>query len=217
MESNLLPLFPGREKCEIPLFYTSRPFSKTINLYAGEDRSQAVLFATCHYQVVKKTIELRFSCGKSEKIIVFEPHKERAGIAGFLSPCHYLGTCRLDNSVEVSFKVSSLEPYIQAQYDHDEMILSSAAPTCPADVKYTVHSRKYGTLIYLYPENIFTLKEIIASRTGLGRIALGTMETPQAQYLEMRKDEVDDILSAILFIYQVVFQTIRSDSCDVSS
>lgn len=215
MTSKMLSLLKT-EKTEIPLFYTSRFLSKTIELYGGVDRSQAVLFSTCHYQVVKKNIELSFSCGKSEKKIIFEPHNDRLGLARFLSPYYYLGTTCLDNSGKVCFKVSSLEPYIQAQYDHDEIILSSAS-ACPTDIKYTIHSKKYGTLISLYPENIFTIKETIASNAGFGRIALGTWETTKAQYLEIMSNEIDTILLAVLFIYQVIFQIIRSDNCDVSS
>ena len=216
MASNMLSLLKT-EKTEIRLFYTSRFLSKTIELYGGVDRSRAALFSTCHYQVVKKNIELSFSCGKSEKTITFEPRNDRLGLARLLSPCYYLGTTSLDNSVEVCFKVSSLEPYIQARYDHDEIILSSPPAACPTDIKYTIHSKKYGTLISLYPENIFTIKETIASRAGLGRIALGRWETTKAQYLEITSNEIDTILFAVLFIYQVIFQIIRSDNCDVSS
>lgn len=215
MASNMLSLLKT-EKTEIPLFYTSRFLSKTIELYGGIDRSQAALFSTCRYQVVKKNIELSFSCGKSEKTITFEPRNDRLGLAKLLSPCYYLGTLCLENSVEVCFQVSSQEPFIQAQYDQDEMILSSA-PACLTDIKYIIHSKKYGTLIFLYPENIFTIQETIASCAGLGRIALGKWETTKAQYLEITSNEIDTILFAILFIYQVIFQIIRSDNCDVSS
>ena len=216
MESNLLPLLK-KEKTKIPLFYTSCFLSKSITLYGGVDRSHAILFSTCHYQVVKKNIELCFSCRRSEKKIIFEPYNDRLGLARFLSPCYYLGTYCLDNSVEVCFKVSSLEPYIQGQYDHDEIILSFSGLAYQTNIKYTIHSKKYGILIYLYPENIFTIKETIASCAGFGRIAFGTWETTKAEYLEIMNHEVDNILSAILFIYRVIFQMIRSDSCDVSS
>ena len=190
MTSNM-PLLLEKTKTRIALFYTSRFFPKTIKLYGGVDRSQSILLSTCHYQVVNKNIELHFSHEKSKEKIVFEAQNDRRGIVRLLSPCYYQGTYYLDNSMKINFMVSSLDPYIQVKYDHDEITLSSPALAYSTDIKYIISSKKYGTLIHLFPENIYTLKEIVASRAGLGLIALGTLETIQeTQYQKLKTSNI---------------------------
>ena len=105
-----------------------------------------------------------------------------------------------------------LDPYIQVKYDHDEITLSSLALAYSTDIKYIISSKKYGTLIHLFPENIYTLKEIVASRAGLGLIALGTLETIQEmQYQKLKTSNIYGILSVMLFIYLIIFPIIKSD------
>ncbi len=214
MTSNM-PWVLEKTKARIALFYTSRLFLKTIKLYGGVDRSQSILLSTCHYQVVNKNIELHFSHEKSKEKIVFEAQNDRSGIARLLSPCYYQGTYCLDNSMKINFMVSSLSPYIQVKYDQDEITLSSPALAYSTDIKYIISSKKYGILIHLFSENIYTLKETIASRAGLGLIALGTLETTQKMlHRKLKASNIFDILSVMLFIYLIIFPIIKSDESD---